>query len=111
MRTALSAVDCSFPQHLAVIQAETGAENVKIADLTILRFRRIDKVPTGAVYRDEKKVIFIEIECGTCWELEAEELFQLPGGRVVAVLRRDTKVISDEGLPVIALGPGVWLRD
>jgi hypothetical protein len=78
---------------------------------SILRFRSLDEVPRHAVLRKEKKVLFIEIECGAYWELQAEEVFELPLGGVVVVLNQTTRLTADDGLPCITLEPGTWLRE
>ena len=74
-----------------------------------LLIQRIGAVPSEAILRSEKGVLWLDTECGGYAELDgADYLYRLPRGMVIAVVASRARLALFDGESHVAVPAGIW---
>ncbi|HEY4360074.1 MAG TPA: hypothetical protein VGN17_03860 [Bryobacteraceae bacterium] len=91
-------------------QKDLCQANGEITPCGELQVKRLDTVPTKAVARTARSVLFINIDCGTHYDLRGhDQVFQIPLNRMVVVVVKDEALLTppDDSAPRV-LERGIW---
>jgi len=82
-------------------------ESIRCGDLVV---RPLKEIPKEAQAKSERIVAFVNLDCGSFYELKgSDELYELSEGSVAAVVHDAAILVSPDERAAIRVGAGIWL--
>ena len=70
---------------------------------------KLEALPAGACLRSERRVIWLDTECGHWAQLDgAAQLYNVPSGEIIAAVTDQAALALFDGETIIELQAGIW---